>query len=124
VVIVDSNLDSGKLFMAVLSRLLSTKRTKAAQARVEARHKAGLCKNKKQAEPGSDVLVDCDTRAGKRRGDCDACVTEFYRVLASFGDDRQAAAEYEAKAIREGLILAEGETRQLNKTSLLRRKGA
>ena len=113
--------------MAVLQRLLSTKRSKADQARVEQRFRDKLCTNKKETAPGSETIVDCHSKAGRRRNLCDACAAEFYRTLNSFGDDAQAAAEYEARMIREGLVLESGEAIRLNRTSLIsqrRRKRA
>jgi hypothetical protein len=117
------DLDSRKILMAVLSRLLSTKRTKVAQSRIEERFHAKLCTNKKLEAPGSDVIVDCDSSsAGGRRGQCTCCYRAFNNEMIRFGDDRQGAAEYEAKLIREGLILEADESRTLNSTSLIRRR--
>jgi hypothetical protein len=117
------DLDSRKMFMSVLSRLLSTKRTKFAQSRIEERFHAKLCTNKRLESPGSDVVVDCDeSSVGGRRGQCTCCYRCFNNEMIRFGDDRQGAAEYEAKMIRDGLILESDESRTLNSTSLIRRR--
>lgn len=117
------DLDSRKMLMSVLSRLLSTKRTKVAQARIEERFRAKLCINKKLEAPGSDVVVDCESSSiGGRRGQCSCCYREFNGEVIRFGDDRQGAAEYEAKLIREGLILEHDESRALNSRSIIRRR--
>jgi hypothetical protein len=109
--------------MSVLSRLLSTKRTKVAQDRIEQRFRAKICTNKKLESPGSEIVVDCESSSvGGRRGRCTCCYREFNSDMIRFGDDRQGAAEYEAKLIREGLILEADESRSLNSTSLIRRR--
>lgn len=117
------DLDSRKMLMSVLSRLLSTKRTKSAQSRIEERFRAKLCTNKKLALPGSEIVVDCQSSSvGGRRGQCSCCYREFNGEMIRFGSDRQSAAEYEAKMIRDGLILEHDESRSLNSTSLIRRR--
>lgn len=109
--------------MSVLSRLLNTKRTKVAQSRLEERFRQKLCTNKKLESPGSEVIVDCEASSiGGRRGQCSCCYREVNNEIIRFGDDRQGAAEYEAKLIREGLILGHDESRSLNSRSLIRRR--
>ena len=115
------DLDSKKMLMAVLIRLLSTKRTKIVQARVEERFRLRLCLMKKRELPGSDVIVDCEnSNIGGRRGQCTCCYRATNNELLRFGDDRQGAAEFEARLIREGLLLEADESRSLNSTSLIR----
>ncbi len=119
-----SGIDSKKMLMSVLQRLLSIKRTKIVQSRVESRFRANQCLS--QFESGSDadgvMIEDCDGRRGARLGLCDSCYAKHNSTMKSFGDDLQAAAEHEARLIREGLILGEGESRELNNRSLLRRR--
>jgi hypothetical protein len=108
--------------MAVLKKLLSTKRTKLVQLRVETRFRHNKCLSQMESDDGD--ILDCDNPRGARVGLCDRCYSRHNSVMKSFGDDYQAAAEHEAQMIREGLILREGESRELSNRSLLRRRRA
>lgn len=114
-------LNSRTMLMAVLKKLLSTKRTKLVQQRVETRFRQNKCLSQMESDSG---VVDCDNDRGARVGLCDRCYSRHNSVMKSFGDNYQAAAEHEARMIREGLILREGESRELSNRSLLRRRRA
>jgi hypothetical protein len=63
-----------------------------------------------------ECLIDGCAKCGeRRRGLCDSHYTAFLRELNS--RPRAERADFEAQAIREGLILAVGETKEIKSPS-------
>lgn len=99
----------------------SKSRSSAIESRVRDRHAKGLCLSKVEIEvDGKKTIVDCDRKAGPRRGLCPHCYTIF-RNERMRGDESDSLA-YEDKMIREGLILGDREKLALSSGNLLRRR--
>lgn len=99
----------------------SKSRSSTAESRVRDRHSKGLCLSKVEIEvDGKKTIVDCDNKAGSRRGLCSHCYHVF-RIERLRGDEADQLA-YEDKMIREGLILGDREKLSLSSGNLLRRR--
>jgi len=98
----------------------SKSRTKDQQDRIEKRVRAKLCLSKLVQEK-SQKIIDCPNVAEGRLGLCRFCYRRFNNE-AKRCEDETEKAQYEAKMIQEGLVLAVGESRKLKNTNLLSRR--